>query len=74
MQAKLRRKATALMVVFFSLTTPVGIAVGMGISNTYRENRRGVVVEGVFNSASAGISIYMALVHLIAADFMTPRM
>ncbi|WJZ80167.1 hypothetical protein VitviT2T_000104 [Vitis vinifera] len=74
-QAKFKSKAVAVMVVFFSLTTPVGIAVGMGISNIYDENSpKALVVEGVFNSASAGILIYMALVDLVAADFMSPRM
>lgn len=63
------------MVLFFSLTTPTGIAIGMGISNIYNENSpNALIVEGVFNSASAGILIYMALVDLLAADFMSPRM
>ena len=56
------------MTVFFSVTAPVGIGIGIGISTV------GVTVEGVFESASAGILIYMALVDLLAADFMSPRM
>ncbi|KAF3775644.1 Zinc-regulated transporter 2 [Nymphaea thermarum] len=73
-QAKFKSKATALMALF-SLTTPVGIAIGIGISSTYNENSpTALIVEGVFNSASSGILIYMALVDLLAADFMTPRM
>lgn len=63
------------MVLFFSLTTPVGIAIGIGISNVYNENSpTALIVEGIFNAASAGILIYMALVDLLAADFMNPRM
>ena len=62
------------MGLFFSLTTPVGIAVGLGISNVYNEsNPNALIVEGIFNAASAGILIYMALVDLLAADFMHPR-
>ncbi|KAF3450053.1 hypothetical protein FNV43_RR06132 [Rhamnella rubrinervis] len=74
-QAKFKNKAKAIMVIFFSITTPAGIAIGMGISNIYNENSpTALIVEGVFNSASAGILIYMALVDLLAADFMNPRM
>lgn len=63
------------MTLFFSLTTPVGIGVGIGISSGYEANSASaMIVEGVLNSASAGILIYMALVDLLAADFMNPRM
>lgn len=63
------------MSLFFSLTTPIGIGVGIGIASVYKENSpSGLIVEGVFNSASAGILIYMALVDLLAPDFMSPRM
>ena len=62
------------MVLFFSLTTPVGIAVGIGISSVYNENSpTALIVEGLLNSVAAGILIYMALVDLLAADFMNPR-
>ena len=62
------------MATFFSLTTPVGIAIGIGISNVYNENSpNALIFEGIFNAASAGILIYMALVDLLAADFMNPR-
>ncbi|KAF8390872.1 hypothetical protein HHK36_023171 [Tetracentron sinense] len=74
-QAKFKSQAIAIMALFFSLTTPVGIAIGIGISNVYDENSpTALIVEGIFNSASAGILIYMALVDLLAADFMNPRM
>ncbi|KAF8390871.1 hypothetical protein HHK36_023170 [Tetracentron sinense] len=74
-QAKFKSRAIAIMALFFSLTTPVGIAIGIGVSNVYDENSpTALIVEGIFNSASAGILIYMALVDLLAADFMNPRM
>ena len=63
------------MGTFFSLTTPLGIAIGIGISSFYNDNSpTALIVGGVFNSASAGILIYMALVDLLAADFMNPRL
>ncbi|MCL7029813.1 hypothetical protein MKW94_021669 [Papaver nudicaule] len=74
-QAKFKSKAVTVMALFFSLTTPIGIGIGIGISNVYNENSpTALIVEGVFNSASAGILIYMALVDLLAEDFMNPRM
>ncbi|KAJ0028647.1 hypothetical protein Pint_36630 [Pistacia integerrima] len=73
-QAKFKSRAIAIMVLFFSLTTPVGIAIGIGISNVYNENSpTALIVEGIFNAASAGILIYMSLVDLLAADFMNTK-
>ncbi|XXG71359.1 hypothetical protein AAC387_Pa07g0632 [Persea americana] len=73
-QAQFKLKSTTIMSLFFSLTTPVGIALGIGIASIYRENSpTALIVEGIFNSASAGILIYMALVDLLAADFMDTR-
>lgn len=74
-QAKYKSVSTAMMAIFFSLTTPIGIAVGVGISNIYKEDStKSLIVEGLLNSGSGGILIYMALVDLLAADFMNPRM
>ncbi|KAF3776868.1 Zinc transporter 5 [Nymphaea thermarum] len=74
-QARFKFSSSALMVIFFSLTTPIGIAVGLGISSTYSESSvTTLIVQGCFNAASAGILIYMALVDLLAADFSTPMM
>ncbi|XP_075643251.1 zinc transporter 1-like [Castanea sativa] len=73
-QAKFQNRAVVVMATFFSLTIPVGIAIGIGISSVYNENSpRALIFEGIFNAASAGILIYMALVDLLAADFMNPR-
>ncbi|MBA0641804.1 hypothetical protein Goklo_026303 [Gossypium klotzschianum] len=75
MKAQFKSVSVAIMGTFFSLTTPLGIAIGIGISSFYRDNSpTGLIVDGVFNSASAGILIYMALVDLLAADFMNPRL
>ncbi|XP_075646211.1 zinc transporter 1-like [Castanea sativa] len=73
-QAQFKTRSAAIMATFFSLTTPVGIAIGIGISSVYNENGpTSLIVEGIFDAASAGILIYMALVDLLAADFMSPR-
>ncbi|KAL7086573.1 hypothetical protein ACP275_13G009700 [Erythranthe tilingii] len=74
-QARFKVRAVTIMAVFFSITTPVGIAIGIGITNIYSEtSSTALIVQGVFNAASAGILIYMALVDLLAADFMSPKM
>ncbi|XP_030962234.1 zinc transporter 1-like [Quercus lobata] len=73
-QAQFKTRSAALTATFFSLTAPVGIAIGIGISGVYNENGpTALIVEGIFDAASAGILIYMALVDLLAADFMNPR-
>ncbi|OIT27531.1 PREDICTED: zinc transporter 1-like [Nicotiana attenuata] len=74
-QAKYRARTIAIMVLFFTLTTPSGIGIGMMISKGYNEqSSSALIVQGVLNSASAGILIYMALVDLLAKDFMHPNL
>ncbi|KAB1200439.1 Zinc transporter 5 [Morella rubra] len=74
-QAKFKHRTVIIMVLFFSFTTPSGIAIGIGISSIYNENSpTALLVQGFLLSASAGILIYMALVDLLAADFMNPKM
>ncbi|CAN8290519.1 unnamed protein product [Cochlearia groenlandica] len=65
----------AVMAFFFSVTTPFGIALGMAISKTYKENSPdSLITVGLLNASSAGLLIYMALVDLLAADFMGQKM
>ncbi|XP_059641168.1 zinc transporter 4, chloroplastic isoform X2 [Cornus florida] len=74
-QAQFKTLHATLMACFFSITTPAGIAIGTGISAFYNQNSpRAMIIEGTFDSISAGILVYMALVDLIAADFLSKRM
>ncbi|KAI5061792.1 hypothetical protein GOP47_0022331 [Adiantum capillus-veneris] len=74
-QAGFKTRASMLMAFFFSITTPLGIGIGMGIASTYNENSpTALIVQGVFDSMSTGILLYMALVDLIAADFLSKRL
>ncbi|TYH62112.1 hypothetical protein ES332_D07G096700v1 [Gossypium tomentosum] len=74
-QAQFKLGSVAIMALFFSLTTPFGIGIGIIISKGYDDsNPEALIVEGVFNAASAGILIYTALVDLLAADFMSPKL
>lgn len=55
----------------YGLTTPIAIAVGLGLRTTYNPNSfTANVVSGVLNSMSAGILIYTGLVELLARDFL----
>lgn len=73
-QSKFRLKSVVTMALFFSLTTPVGIAVGIAISSVYDEtNPTALVVQGLLESAAAGILVYMALVDILAEEFMNAR-
>ncbi|CAK9221191.1 unnamed protein product [Sphagnum jensenii] len=74
-QAGFNYLSATTMACCFALTTPTGIAIGIGISSTYVENSpTALIVEGVFDSVSGGILVYMSLVDLIAADFLSKRM
>lgn len=57
--------------IVYGLTTPVAIAIGLGVRNVYPPTgRTTLIVNGVFDSISAGILIYTGLVELIAHEFM----
>ncbi|KAL0017613.1 hypothetical protein SO802_004682 [Lithocarpus litseifolius] len=74
-QAQFKNLSATVMACFFALTTPAGIAVGIGIASFYNQYSVGALVtEGILDSMSAGILVYMALVDLIAADFLSKRM
>lgn len=73
-QAKFRLKSVVAMGLLFSLTTPVGIGVGIAISSVYDESSpTALVVQGLLEAAAAGILVYMALVDILAEDFSKPR-
>ncbi|KAL3474714.1 Zinc/iron permease [Aspergillus californicus] len=55
----------------FGISTPIAIAIGLGVRKTYPpEGYTTLIVNGVFDSISAGILIYTALVELMAHEFM----
>lgn len=64
-----------IMVFFFSVTTPFGIALGIGLSKVYSDTSpTALIVEGILNAISAGLLNYMALVELLANDFMGAKL
>ena len=55
----------------YGLSTPIAMAVGLGVRETYAPgSQTALIVNGVFDSISAGILIYTGLVELMAHEFM----
>ncbi|CAG8567119.1 4886_t:CDS:2 [Paraglomus occultum] len=55
----------------YGTTTPLGIAIGIGVRFTYDANSpTSLLIQGILDSLSAGILLYTALVQLIASDFI----
>ncbi|KAI9641827.1 hypothetical protein NHQ30_009687 [Ciborinia camelliae] len=55
----------------YGLTTPIAIAIGLGLRTTYNAGSfTANVVSGILDSISAGILIYTGLVELLARDFL----
>ncbi|KAK1321828.1 hypothetical protein QJS10_CPA03g01172 [Acorus calamus] len=71
-QAGFNLGTTMSMCAMFSVTTPIGIILGMLIFylTGYDDSSvNALISEGLLGSLSSGILIYMALINLIAADF-----
>lgn len=76
-QAGFSFTTTSYMCFMFSVTTPMGIVLGMvlfSITGYDDNNPKALIMEGLLGSFSSGILIYMALVDLIAVDFFHNKM
>lgn len=66
-----KRHTPYILGLAFGISTPIAIAIGLGVRQSYPpEGRTTLIVNGVFDSISAGILIYTALVELMAHEFM----
>ncbi|KAF2856635.1 ZIP zinc/iron transport family [Plenodomus tracheiphilus IPT5] len=55
----------------YGISTPIAIAIGLGVRESFApESRTTLLVNGVFDSISAGILIYTGLIELMAHEFM----
>lgn len=73
-EAQFKTLSATIMACFFGLTTPLGVAIGTAISSNFNPHSPGALItEGILDAFSAGILVYMALVDLIAADFLSKR-
>ncbi|KAH0362594.1 ZIP zinc/iron transport family, partial [Aureobasidium melanogenum] len=69
--ARLRGWLPWLLCIAYGLTTPICIAIGLGLRTTYNPNSfTANIVSGILDSISAGILIYTGLVELLARDFI----
>lgn len=68
---KSKRWTPYLFALGYGLSTPIAIAVGLGVRKSYEPgSQSSLIVNGVFDSISAGILIYTGLVELMAHEFM----
>jgi len=59
-----------LLAAAFIIVTPLGVAIGIGVSSSYNgESKAALGTEGVFDAVSAGILIYNGLCDLIVPTF-----
>ncbi|KAF9006007.1 ZIP-like iron-zinc transporter [Cyathus striatus] len=57
--------------LIYGITTPIGIAAGLGVRRTYNPgSTTSSIVSGVMDCLSAGILIYTGLVELLAHEFL----
>jgi zinc transporter 1/2/3 len=64
------------MAGIYACSTPIAIAVGLGVRQTLQPSSPNtLIINGVFDSISAGILLYTGLVELMAHEFMfSPEM
>ncbi|TPX64984.1 hypothetical protein SpCBS45565_g05486 [Spizellomyces sp. 'palustris'] len=65
-----KRLTSILMVVFYSLSTPIGIALGIAIHSSFNENAVASLISmGILDALAAGILLYDGLVNVIVPHF-----
>jgi zinc transporter 1/2/3 len=58
------------LVAFYTISTPIGIAIGIGLNNSLNGNAQDyVVTQGVLDGLCAGILIYDAMVNILIPHF-----
>ena len=68
---KSKRWTPYLLGIGYGISTPIAIAIGLGVRSTYHPgSATALISNGIFDSISAGILIYTGLVELMAHDFI----
>ena len=68
---KSKQRTPYYLALAYGLSTPISIAAGLGVRTSYVPGtQKSLIVNGVFDSISAGILIYTGLVELMAHEFM----
>ncbi|KAH3757467.1 ZIP Zinc transporter [Pelomyxa schiedti] len=69
-EAQLSVPRQLFMITVFSITTPCGIALGIGLSLINEaDSYQSLLTQGLLDSVSCGILIFMSLVDMVAEDF-----
>jgi len=70
-EANFEKKTMAMLItIFYTITTPIGIAIGIGIHEHFNENATGIVLlTGIMDALSAGILIYDCIVNIAGPHF-----
>ncbi|KAH9926241.1 ZIP zinc/iron transport family [Epithele typhae] len=57
--------------ILFGITTPIGLAIGLGVRETYNPgSTTASIVSGILDAFSSGILLYTGLVELMAHEFL----
>lgn len=68
---KSRRWTPWLLGLGYGITTPIAIAIGLGVRHSYAPgSRKALITNGCFDAISAGILVYTGLVELMAHEFL----
>lgn len=68
---KTKRWTPYLLACGYAISTPIAIAIGLGVRESFAPgSQTTLIVNGVFDSISAGILIYTGLIELMAHEFM----
>lgn len=58
----LKVRSMLLFAILYALTTPIGIAIGIGVQGSMNQNSEGALLtQGIFDAIAAGMMIYVAL-------------
>ena len=57
--------------ILYGITTPIGIAAGLGVRETYNpDSTTASIVSGILDAFSSGILLYTGVVELMAHEFL----
>lgn len=66
-----RRWTPWMLALAYSITTPIAVAIGIGVRHSFTpEGRTALITNGCFDAISAGILIYTGIVELMAHEFL----
>ncbi|KAK6543048.1 hypothetical protein TWF694_006976 [Orbilia ellipsospora] len=69
--SKGRRSTPYIMAIAYGLSTPLAIAIGLAARKSYTSNSsKAILIQGIFDSISAGILLYTGLIELMAHEFL----